>query len=189
MIHLVGPGASGKSTVGNALAKRLGWRFVDLDAEFMRRFGDINGYIEQTGYEAYAGQNLELGRELISRAGDASVIALSSGFMVYPLDINPEYQALRQYLNSSPSTFVLLASLEFESCVAETVRRQLMRPFSGSAAEEERKVRERFPIYSALPVKKVATVGTVEETVEKICSMLSAQQTAAPDPPCVHAFC
>ena len=33
MIHLVGPGAAGKTTVGFALATRLGIPFVDLDEQ------------------------------------------------------------------------------------------------------------------------------------------------------------
>jgi shikimate kinase len=38
-VVLVGFMCSGKSTVGRALAERLGWRFVDLDREVERRAG------------------------------------------------------------------------------------------------------------------------------------------------------
>ena len=34
MIHLVGPGGAGKTTIGAALADRLAVPFRDLDAEF-----------------------------------------------------------------------------------------------------------------------------------------------------------
>lgn len=44
-IHLVGPGGAGKSTVGHALARRLGVAFIDLDEEFKARTGDITTYM------------------------------------------------------------------------------------------------------------------------------------------------
>lgn len=53
MIQLVGPGGAGKTTIGVALAERLGVRFVDLDREFAARHGDISAYLDTHGYEAY----------------------------------------------------------------------------------------------------------------------------------------
>lgn len=41
VIHLVGPGGAGKSTVGHALARRQVVAFIDLDEEFKARAGDI----------------------------------------------------------------------------------------------------------------------------------------------------
>lgn len=52
MIQLVGPGGAGKTTVGAALAERLCVRFVDLDAEFAARHGNISTYLDAHGYEA-----------------------------------------------------------------------------------------------------------------------------------------
>ena len=58
MIQLVGPGGAGKTTIGAALAERLGVRFVHLDAEFAARHGTISTYLDAHGYEAYAEQNV-----------------------------------------------------------------------------------------------------------------------------------
>jgi len=60
MIQLVGPGGAGKTTVGAALAERIGVSFVDLDAEFAATGGDISAYLEKRGYAAYAGRNVSL---------------------------------------------------------------------------------------------------------------------------------
>jgi len=43
---LVGPGGAGKSTIGALLAERLALPFVDLDAWFAARGGDISEYID-----------------------------------------------------------------------------------------------------------------------------------------------
>lgn len=48
-IHLVGPGGAGKSTVGVALARRLGVAFLDLDEQFKARAGDSVPIWTRTG--------------------------------------------------------------------------------------------------------------------------------------------
>lgn len=94
MIQLTGPGGAGKSTVGAALAARLACPFLDLDREFERRNGDIDVFIAEHGYTAYARANVEA---YIAIALDrpTCVLALSSGFLVYPASVHPAYPALR----------------------------------------------------------------------------------------------
>jgi shikimate kinase len=168
MIHLVGPGGSGKSTVGAALATRLGRPFYDLDREFERRRADIDDFIARYGYEAYARENvavyLELAPHLVR-----SVIALSSGFMVYPASVHPAYVSVAEAVARSPTTVVLLASLDRETCVAETVRRQLARPFGRrDAPREEAVIRERFDRYLALPAMKLETTRPAPDVATAI---------------------
>src|SRR5919198_6423505 len=93
MIQLIGPGGSGKSTVGAALAMRLGCPFHDLDREFERRRADIDGFIGRHGYEAYARENVAVYLELAPHL-PGSVVALSSGFMVYPASVHPAYASV-----------------------------------------------------------------------------------------------
>jgi shikimate kinase len=175
--RLVGPGGAGKSTVGPLLGQRLGVPFVDLDEEFVANVGDISRYLESHGYDAYAKRNVDVYfTTLAAMAGRKVVLALSSGFMTYRPDIHPAYESCRRDIASSPSTFVLLPSLEFETCVSETVRRQLIRRFARSADCEEQVIRTRFPIYLNIPATKVETMRPVREVVDEIAA---AQQAAA----------
>ena len=139
MIHLVGPGGAGKSTVGPILAGQLGLLFRDLDVGFTERFGNIDVFIAEHGYPAYARANVSVYRSVVRDDPDG-VLALSSGFMTYALAVHPEYGSIRHDISHSPTTVVLLPSLDFEICVAETVRRQAARPISQRSAEREEAV-------------------------------------------------
>jgi shikimate kinase len=171
-ITLIGPGGAGKSTVGVLIAKQLGIAFVDLDQRFGTRAGDISQYIDRFGYTAYARENVETYDSLLHEGRGRSVTALSSGFMTYPRDIHPQYARLRQYMEENPMTFMLIPSLNRDICVAETVRRQLARPFARSAEREEVVIRERFAIYVGLRARKIETMGTVTAVVSELLMAL-----------------
>jgi len=167
-ITLIGPGGAGKSTVAALIAERLGIAFVDLDRRFADRAGDIGEYINRFGYEAYTRENIETYRLALQEQSDACVAALSSGFMTYRQDVHPEYAQLRRDVERSPSTFVLIPSLNLECCVTETVRRQLTRPFAGPPTREEAVIRERFRIYVDLPIRKIETMQPLQRIVDEI---------------------
>jgi shikimate kinase len=167
-IALIGPGGAGKSTVGELVAKRLGTAFVDLDHRFGTRAGDISDYIDRFGYAAYARENVETCTSLLRERTGRIVAALSSGFMTYPRDIHPQYARLRQAIDESPATCVLIPSLDRETCIAETVRRQLARPFARSAGKEEAVIRDRFPIYVGLRARKIETMGPLTAVVDEL---------------------
>ena len=120
------------------------------------------------GYAAYAHENVTAYLDLIPNVGDA-ILALSSGFMVYPPSIHADYEATREAIARSRTTFVLLPALDLEICVAETVRRQLGR-FTPrrDAAREEAVIRDRFGRYLSLPARKVETMRLLSEVVEAI---------------------
>ena len=179
MISLIGPGGAGKTTIGAALSKRLGLSFLDLDALFSDRYGDISAYLDVHGYDDYAERNVGLFSECAGEWGRAVVVALSSGFMTYRDDVHPDYVGWRQRIASSATTFVLLPSLDVEICVAEIVRRQLGRRFARSAEREEQVIRARFPIYSSLPAHKVVTMRPVSVVAAELVSELAAHQATA----------
>lgn len=179
IIQLVGPGGAGKSTAGVALAIRLACPFHDLDREFERRRGDIDAFIAEHGYEVYARENVAVYLELVQELSD-SVLALSSGFMVYPTSVHPAYAAVAEAVAKSPTTVVLLPSLDREVCVAETVRRQLGRPIGRrDAAHEEAVIRSRFDRYLSLPAVKLETMRPESEIAAAIHSKLAADAQAA----------
>ena len=177
-IVLAGPGGAGKSTVGLLLAQRLGSLFVDLDQRFRERAGDISEYICRFGYRVYAAQNVEAYRSLLQENRGRSVVALSSGFMTYPRDVHPAYARLHRDIEESPATFVLVPSLDFELCVAETVRRQLARPFARSPEREEAVIRERFPIYMGFRARRIETMRPVTAVVDELAGHQGAETTA-----------
>jgi shikimate kinase len=173
-IRLVGPGGAGKSTIGALLAERLEIAFVDLDGYFASRFGDISQYIGRYGYDVYARENVEAYCSLSCGAIHPEVVALSSGFMTYSSDAHPEYARVRREIEKCTHTFVLLPSLDRELCVAETVRRQVARPFGRFPEREEAVIRARFEIYAALPMRKVETMRPAAVIVDEILAALSS---------------
>jgi shikimate kinase len=168
VIHLIGPGGAGKTTTGAALADRLGVPFVDLDAEFAASRGDVSAYLDTHGYDAYSAQNVSLYSDLTNVTEPLRVVALSSGFMTYRRNVHPSYPSVRDKVASHPLTFVLLPSLDEETCVAETVRRQLTRAFARPPDREEHVIRTRFPIYASLPARKVETMQAVAVVVGEL---------------------
>ncbi len=174
MIQLIGPGGAGKTSTGALVAERLGIPFLDLDAVFLDRNGDIGAFIDRQGYEAYARENISTYLGALREHDGRGVFALSSGFMIYPKDVHPEYFRVRTEIEQSSTTFVLLPSLEFEVCVSEIVRRQTGRPFGRSPAREEAVIRARFSSYLSNPARKVPTMRPIDDVVSEIVGALQA---------------
>ena len=87
-IFLVGFMCSGKTTVGELLAKRLGWRFVDIDKEIEKREGmSIPDIFERKGEAYFREIELRTLRELSER--ERVVISTGGG-----LGANPEAMKL-----------------------------------------------------------------------------------------------
>jgi shikimate kinase len=172
-IRLIGPGGSGKSTVGTLLAKHLGLAFLDLDRHFASNIGDIGEYLDLHGYDAYARENVAAYCSLQRGGGCPRVEALSSGFMTYTSGVHPEYPRIRREIEVHPGTFVLLPSLDCDLCVAETVRRQIARPFARTPAREEAVIRDRFEVYMAMPARKIVTMRPLTEVIEEIAAAMA----------------
>lgn len=83
MVVLVGMMAAGKSTVGKLLADRLGWRFIDLDAEIVREAGTSIAEIFGTqGELAFRAMERRLTAALHSVA--PAVLAPGGGWITNP---------------------------------------------------------------------------------------------------------
>lgn len=86
LILLLGFMGCGKTTVGQCLARRLGWSFVDLDAEVERRQGRSIKQIFDAHGEAYFRQVERAALEdILARAREeATVVALGGGTVTQP---------------------------------------------------------------------------------------------------------
>ena len=86
-LYLVGFMCSGKSTVGRALAEKLGWCFVDIDSEIETQQGQpIREIFLERGEAEFRKIETKTLREHVTRveAGKPCVLALGGGTFVQP---------------------------------------------------------------------------------------------------------
>ena len=81
LLALTGFMGSGKSAVGSAVAKGLGWRFVDLDQEVERALGMvIADYFSSEGEGPFRAKESEILEDVLGQARDqALILALGGG--------------------------------------------------------------------------------------------------------------
>ena len=86
-IYLAGFMGSGKSTVGSALARQLGWDFVDLDADIAASAGrPIADIFDTEGEAAFRSLETDAIRRRVCaiERGSPTVVALGGGAFVQP---------------------------------------------------------------------------------------------------------
>ena len=82
-VYLIGLMGAGKTTIGKALAKRLGYRFVDSDHEIEARTGvSLPTIFEIEGEEGFRRREAQVIADLASR--NAQVVATGGGAVLRP---------------------------------------------------------------------------------------------------------
>lgn len=174
-IFLIGPMGSGKSTVGRALARRLGLPFIDSDREIEARCGvDIPTIFEYEGEagfrrrEARAIDELSAAGELVLATGGGAVLAectrrvLRQRGHVVLLAVDPAEQLRRV---GGDSRRPLLATADPEARLA-----QLMA--------------ERGPLYRETAHIEIRTdARRMHHVVARIVRHLESVHILAPPPP------
>ncbi|GAB3205775.1 shikimate kinase [Marinactinospora thermotolerans DSM 45154] len=161
---LIGSPGSGKSTVGAALAARLGAPLVDTDAEIETRAGKpIGDIFVEDGEPAFR----ELERAVVVEAltGHPGVLALGGGAVLHP----DTRAALAGH-------HVVYLQVEFADA-AKRVGLDQARPLllGNPRARLKALLEERLPIYESLATVTVSTsTHRVEEAVEEIVARLPA---------------
>lgn len=179
IVNLIGPGGAGKSTAGARLARELGFSLVDLDEYFVAHSGDISDYLSSHTYSEYAARNFTNYGLAMTAISSPTVVVLSSGFMVYPAEIDPDYSRARDAVEMAPLTFLLMPSFDLEDCVATIVERQLLRPYLFSDRDrEERRIRERFGRYQALRCQRVSTDVAPERVVSDLIARITVNTSS-----------
>ena len=145
-IFLIGPGGVGKTTCGAILANLLGYSFIDLDREFIKRIENVDNYITAYGHEKYRFMNSKLFYTILSQHSQNLVFSLSSGFLVHE-DMNKLTSKHAQTLKELGVSILLLPSESLNKSMEIVVARQLSRGFGLTEDREKEKFTKRFPIY------------------------------------------
>lgn len=186
ILTLIGYRATGKSTLAQPLAERLGWTSVDADVELERRAGrTIREIFDTDGEPEFRRLERETLVDLLSR--DCLVIAAGGGAI-----LNPD--TTRDFKSAGPVVW-LKASVE-------TIERRLYgdettsqrRPnltAAGGLQEIEEVLKDREPIYQATadlvvetdqPLQGQSDVPTIDQLVEHVVAQLGADLKLASGP-------
>ena len=150
-IVLIGMPSSGKSTVGRALAERLGKRFADSDALVTEQIGmPIADYFAQRGEAAFREREQEAIAALAATGGQ--VIA-TGGAILRPENVTALRRSGRLvFLDRSPERLIATAD----------------RPLASDREALRRRYEERYELYCAAADLHIDGDGTVEETAQRI---------------------
>lgn len=163
-IFLIGYMGSGKSSTGRKLARKLGYRFIDMDLEFERVYSvKLGDYINTHGETAFRARERDLleilahdpGEAIIATGGgtpcffDNMGLINKSGLSVY-LEMHP--RSLAQRLEASLNERPLLKGLKDEDLLGKI----------------EKHLEERRPFYNKANIKIKGESLDMEELVRKI---------------------
>ena len=161
-VFLVGFMASGKSSVGPELARRLGWEFVDLDTRIeSRERKTVPEIFRESGEPGFRSVETEALRDLLagSLLSDC-VVALGGGGFVQEKN--------RELLRPWPTVFL-------EAPVDELWRRSLSdgveRPLRHDRDQFSRLYAERLPFYREASL----TVATHGKPLASICAEIELE--------------
>jgi shikimate kinase len=151
---------AGKSTVGRRLAKKLGWKFIDLDTEIERREGRSIAEIFREKGEPYF-RDLERSCLKDLSSSRKSIIALGGGAYMDPENRDvAEKTGLTVWLKVSFSKLV------------HRVKIDGTRPKFVDQAQAERLYQIREPLYALAKVHVSTDDGTPESAVDEIMGVL-----------------
>ena len=171
-VVLLGYMCSGKSTVGQSLARRLDWQFLDFDVEIERREErPVYAIIDGAGEEYFRSLEAELTREV----ADAPflVIAPGGGWITQPELL----EAIR------PGTFSVWLRVSPEETARRLKNDTIDRPFRDMDDPTERiaeMLDDREPLYRMSDAMVPTDFRTVEEIAFEIEQLLRTRGIARP---------
>ncbi len=158
-MFLVGFMASGKTSVGRELARRLDWDFLDLDTLIeSREHKSVPAIFRDHGEAYFRRAETAALHHLISDLRGDTVVALGGGAFVQEQN--------RQLLNDWPSVFLEAPSEElWRRCDEDSAER----PLRKNKSQFAELYRERLPFYRMAKV----TVETTGREVSAICEEIA----------------
>jgi len=154
-IVLIGMPGCGKSSIGNAIAVRLGRRFVDSDAEVLRMFGRTpEAIIKEDGEAAFRACETAALKELCKQS--QLVIATGGGAVTQPANA----YILRQ------NGIIVWLQRELGELARDG------RPLSAGDGALERLYAERQPLYAALADIRISNDAAPDAVAERLLQQL-----------------
>lgn len=164
-VVLTGPMGSGKTSVGQLLADRLGWLFVDLDALIVKQTGkSINAIFSEAGETAF--RQLEHD-QLAALVGRTRIVVSTGGGAV----INPENRRLMRLIGPVVNLTAPLESLVARLASADD--RPLLRGEELRAVKLARLLEEREDCYADCDIRIDTAVKSVEDVAAEVLGRLS----------------
>ena len=157
-IFLIGPRACGKTTVGRALADRLGLSFADTDHELVRGVGmEIADYVEANGWDAFRDREAET---LARVAGEGSrVVGCGGGIVLRPENRELLATGIVLYLKTAPEVLA-------ERLMRDPNEAQRPSLTGKSVVDEVREIlAERAPLYEGC-ADIVLDQGPLEDVID-----------------------
>jgi len=153
---LIGMPSSGKTTVGRALAKRLGLAFADTDERILREIGmPIRDYFEKYGETAFRDAESRVIRALSDSTG--TVIATGGGAVLRQENVRAlKRNGLAVFLNRAPEHLMPTDD----------------RPLSSGREQLLKLYEQRLPVYQSASDITVPNNGTADAVVNTICGVL-----------------
>jgi shikimate kinase len=162
-IVLTGFMGAGKTTVGRLLARRLGWRFLDVDAEIETAIGATIAQLFQERGESWFRQ---LEHETIQQllAENSVVLALGGGAI--------EDMRTRKLLLSNDGTRLIHLEASLETVLLRCQGTESVRPVLQDQVNLERRYRHRLPLYReshlSLAVDSLAPAAVVDAILDAV---------------------
>ena len=168
-VFLVGPRASGKTTVGRLLARALGRRFADTDVRLENDLGmSIARFVAENGWPAFREAESRALRDVCDGEGGKGLVVSTGGGMVLSAE-NRDYMRSRGVVVYLSAPVAVLADRLEKNGDAEK------RPsLTGGAIAEEvgRVMAEREPLYRACAHFVVDAAAAPEAVCAAVKSLL-----------------
>lgn len=151
-IVLIGMPGSGKTTIGQAVAKKLGRDFVDSDDEIKNIIKtEISDYFSQYGEEKFRDVETQVIKDIAKRSG--TIIATGGGAVLRHENIDALKMNGIIYFLDRPLSDIIPTS---------------DRPTASSREAIEKRYNERYEIYKSSADKIITVTGVVDDAVTQI---------------------
>ncbi len=172
-IVLIGFRATGKTSIGKALAEKLKWKFLDLDEEIQKKTKkSIKEIVEKEGWERFRNLEKEFLREILYL--ENVVLALGGGSILHQKEMSElKEKSLVIWLFASKEIILERMKKDFKTLS----QRPALTNFSNLEEEVEKLLKEREKLYNNFSHIKIDTSKkNIAEIVEEILKKFSQEE-------------